>query len=94
MVVLNYITIRPYVLLQGRCDVIVVVLPSYLFSSSGLFLNFIRVGEIHRRGDNISNIVLPSLNRCIFVVLRVVISFNCRGDYTGEEILVTSFSPL
>jgi len=65
-------------------------------SEPELFL-FEVVGFITCRGDSqgrwsISTLILPSLNRSFLCCARIFIS--CRGDYTGEEELFNSRSPL
>ena len=89
----HYIVIRPYA--HRRENESNVWWFSPLFDCVSFIVLFESVscrGDSQERRCNLSTLILPSLNRNVFVVLRVVIS-RCRGDYTGSIIVNTLVLP-
>jgi len=90
---------------ERRCDVCVVVLPSfYLYSFSYLFyFDHLDVGEITQGSTNYTTLVLPSLNRLWFIwffffyhldvgeIHRVVVYCNSRSPLYETEISFHQF---
>jgi len=55
--------------------------PLCFVSGFGLSICLFASGRLHRRGDVILTLVLPSLNRITFSFCCFCCGFTCRGDY-------------
>jgi len=88
------ITVRPYYIIEGRIWYVWWFSPHLVFVISGIVFVLFMSGRLHRRGDNFSNSVLPSLNRFYLLCFSCRLSSRCRGDSQGAVLYVLSFSPL